>query len=167
MVIDVAQKIPVMCTFIVEATRRLNEDGFFDDAGTRRASLVVARGELSYFNSLSETGPRKIWVGLAFVGEKLHFHFQRIGDDEATIGGESGWRLPRTPEDLDEATVFVFDRDTDHTGTVQDWEEMVRWVREGVVVDPDYQSKCEERAQRSYVERSLRARSARSKSKLT
>ncbi|KKR78249.1 MAG: hypothetical protein UU23_C0001G0013 [Candidatus Curtissbacteria bacterium GW2011_GWA1_40_9] len=40
--------------------------------------------------------------------------------------------------DLDEYTLPIWDPHWHHTGTVEDWSEMTRWVKEGKVVDRDY-----------------------------
>ena len=139
---EVTGKISAMREFIAHATKRLDEDGYLDEDEIPRLDLVVERGELSWFSLLSEPGPFKIWVGLTFVGEELIFDYRRIDDEEATFGGISVNHLPRIPEDLDEATLPLFDPHFSHPGTVLDWKENTRWVKEGVVVQPGYMIQC-------------------------
>ena len=144
----VSEKIPRMRKFIDEATKRLDRDGYNDEHGIRRVELVVEQGELSWFGLLSKQDSFKIWVGLAFVGEKLTFDFCRLDQEDATVGGTAGLHLPRMLEDLDESTLPVFDPHYDHRGTIQDWEEKTRWVKEGVAVESGYMLKCYERGMR-------------------
>lgn len=143
---EVSRKIPQMRHFINRATKRLDQDGYNDEHENRRVELGVDRGELSWFSLLLEPGAFKIWVGLAFVGEKLTFDFCRIDDEEATMGGTAGLHLPRVSEDLDEATLPIYDPHFSYRNSVHDWVEQTRWVNEGTIVEPGYMLKCYERA---------------------
>jgi len=48
-------------------------------------------------------------------------------------------------DNLTRRNLRKYDPHYNHTGTVEDWEEMARWIREGTVVDANYIIKCHEK----------------------
>ncbi len=131
--IDIGEKVDTMKCFIAEAIKRLDTDGFLDEDGEHQVSLLVDNGRVSIFDRLNYPGSLKIWVSLTYIKEKILFRFCPIGDREQTVGGDVPIHLPRLPEDLDELTLPIWDPHWNHTGTVEDWNEMTRWVQEGKV----------------------------------
>lgn len=148
---NVVEKISRMRTFIVEAVKRLDEDGSKDEDGILRVELVVQQGELSWFGLISDPGPSRIWVGLAIIGEKLIFDFCKLGKSDVTTGGVCDCHLPLIPEDLDEHTLPIHDPHYSHEGTIRDWEENTRWVREGKIVDQGFHLDCSNNAMREVL----------------
>ena len=129
---NVTEKISRVRDFIVAATDRIEKDGYFNDSGARAVDLTVEKGELSHFGILSSPGPHKIWLQLTLTEELLNLYFERIGSDEATVGGLSGRKLPRLPDNLDATALSSIERHP-YEGTVRDWEEMARWAPESSV----------------------------------
>lgn len=140
---EVRRKVPELKKIIVQASKRLDGEGYTDKRGIRRIEMVIDKGELSWFHHLDESGPSKVWVGMAYVDDQLIYNFQRINEEEETIGGTMAVHLPVRPEIINIGTLPTYDR---HLNTVADWQEEERWVREGQVVKPGYMIECYRRA---------------------
>ena len=118
--------------------RRLAEDGEAEEGDEKGVYLLVESGTLAFLELGSWPGPHRIWMHIRTLGGDYQIVSQRIGNDDRTVGGMWDLCLPQRPLVLNVGTIPVYLVGHDHTFTIRDVKEMVRWVDEGRRIDRSF-----------------------------
>ncbi|OGY25498.1 MAG: hypothetical protein A2Z11_03665 [Candidatus Woykebacteria bacterium RBG_16_43_9] len=132
------KRVPLLRRMIVKIGQRLTKDGESEEGGKKGVHLLVESGTLAFLELGSWPGLHRIWLHIRTLGEDYQIVSQRIGKDDRTVGGLWELHLPQRPMALNVGTIPVYLVGHDHTFTIRDVEEMIRWIGEGEKVDQSF-----------------------------
>lgn len=140
-------RVPKARTFIEILMQRLAKEGFDGEDGSRELALLVDRGTSTIYEMGTNPGFFRIFLGIRRFGENLYTQVGRIElERDMTVGGDFQIHLPAVPEALNETTMRTYIPHEDHTFTISDWDEMIRWVKEGKIVESNFYLESYERS---------------------
>jgi transcriptional regulator with XRE-family HTH domain len=132
------KRVPLFRQLIKEIGKRVEKEGDPEDDGEKQIYLLVSSGSLAFLELGSWTGPYKIWINLRTLRENYQVNSQRIDPENRFLGGLWDLTLPTEPKALNIATLATYVVGHDHTFTIRDVEELIRWVKDGEKIDRSY-----------------------------
>lgn len=140
---DDRERVPLIREFIEKVLVKLETLGFDGEENSREVNLLVDKGSLTLYQLGSFPGEFRIFLGVRHVGEELFIEVGRVDLlKDVSVGGDIQIHLPAEPKALTPNTIAYYIPGSDHTFTIEDWREMLRWLDNCQVIDKDFYLSC-------------------------